>query len=81
MLSKVLIEHVVLVHKGHLAVDLREPGLAVRAQLLVAESLDDLKVAARGMLEHCCLLSGPIERLSIWGHARSVTHEIDLTPN
>ena len=38
-------EDVVLVHERHLDVDLRELGLAIDAQVLVAEALHDLEVA------------------------------------
>ena len=38
-------EDVVLVDERHLDVDLRELGLAIEAQVLVAEALDDLEVA------------------------------------
>ncbi len=37
-------EDVVLVDEGHLDVDLRELGLAIEAQILVAEALHDLEV-------------------------------------
>ena len=38
-------EDVVLVHERHLDVDLRELGLAIEAQILVAEAVHDLEVA------------------------------------
>ena len=39
------LQHVFLLHKGHLAVNLREFRLAIRAEVFVAEALDDLVVA------------------------------------
>ena len=38
------LEHVVGLDEAHLEVDLRELGLAIAAQVLVAEALDDLEV-------------------------------------
>ena len=39
------LQHVFLLHKRHLAVNLREFWLAIRAEVFVAEALDDLVVA------------------------------------
>jgi hypothetical protein len=37
-------DHIFLPHKGHLAVDLREFRLPVRTQLLIAETLRNLRI-------------------------------------
>ena len=39
------VEHILLLHKRHLAVDLRELGLTVGAEVLIAEATHDLEVA------------------------------------
>ena len=39
------LENIFLLHKGHLAVYLRELGLAVGTQVFIAEALADLEVA------------------------------------
>ena len=39
------LENIFLLHEGHLAVYLRELGLAVGAQVFIAEALADLEVA------------------------------------
>ena len=67
------LEHILLVHKRHLAVDLRKLRLAVGAQVLVAEALRYLEVAVEASHHEQLLerLRALRERVELpWVHAR-----------